>query len=164
MKNECKVTAAVVAHPKGAKRPVQKYIAIWDTGATNSVISKKVASECGLVATGKKKVFTPSGSSIRNTYLVDIILPQKVGIQGVEVTEGDLMGSDVLIGMDIIALGDFAVTNSTGVTKFTFRIPSLSDIDYVAIHRKAKAEEAAMQRRGPKQPGPKTKSKRKRGW
>ncbi len=40
-------------------------------------------------------------------------------------------GIDLLIGMDIIGLGDFAVTNLNGVTQFTFRLPSVESIDFV---------------------------------
>ena len=40
-------------------------------------------------------------------------------------------GADVLIGMDIINEGDFAVTNLNGRTKFSFRVPSQADIDFV---------------------------------
>lgn len=42
-----------------------------------------------------------------------------------------LNGSDVLIGMDIIARGDFAMSNSNGKTKFTFQIPATHEHDYV---------------------------------
>jgi hypothetical protein len=33
--------------------------------------------------------------------------------------------------MNIISRGDFAVTNKGGITKFSFRIPSLVHIDFV---------------------------------
>jgi len=33
--------------------------------------------------------------------------------------------------MDIITQGDFAVTNHNGVTKFSFRTPSMEHIDFV---------------------------------
>jgi uncharacterized protein YecA (UPF0149 family) len=42
-----------------------------------------------------------------------------------------LDGIDVLIGMDIITLGDFSVTNFQGNTCMSFRVPSLHQIDYV---------------------------------
>ena len=38
---------------------------------------------------------------------------------------------DVLIGMDIITLGDFAVTNRDGITVMSFRTPAQGRIDYV---------------------------------
>lgn len=39
--------------------------------------------------------------------------------------------TDILIGMDIITLGDFAITNVGGKTVFSFRTPSTKMIDYV---------------------------------
>ncbi len=42
------------------------------------------------------------------------------------------LGSKVLIGMDVMNLGDFAVTNHGGKTMFTFRTPSQKHIDFVA--------------------------------
>ena len=40
------------------------------------------------------------------------------------------MHARVLIGMDIINLGDFAVTNKNGRTAFSFRTPSIEYIDF----------------------------------
>jgi hypothetical protein len=39
-------------------------------------------------------------------------------------------GIDVLIGMDIISLGDFAISNFDGKTQFSFRIPSQRHVEY----------------------------------
>jgi len=44
--------------------------------------------------------------------------------------EGHILGSDVLIGMDVITQGDFAITNKDGMTTFSFRTPSLITIDF----------------------------------
>ena len=41
-------------------------------------------------------------------------------------------GVDVLIGMDIISLGDFAVSNYDSKLVFTFRVPSIKTTNYVA--------------------------------
>lgn len=46
-------------------------------------------------------------------------------------TRGTRFDADILIGMDIITLGDFAVTNYEGVTKLSFRVPSQRHIDFV---------------------------------
>ncbi len=59
-----------------------------------------------------------------------------VQIAGVEVTEGNLTGCDVLIGMDIINLGDFALTNLDDVTVLSFQMPSANHIDFVKSRRK----------------------------
>jgi len=118
----------------------RKYVAIWDTGATHSAITKKVADDLGLKATGIVEVRYGDGKSSTNTYLVNISLPNKVMVPHVRVTEVKLIPDDnisddkqlqLLIGMDIIGLGDFAVTNVNGKTVFSFRIPSVEEIDFI---------------------------------
>ena len=116
--------------PKEADR--KQFMAIWDTGATNSVITQKVVQECGLSPIAIVNVHTASGEALSNVYLVSIRLPNKVTIPQIRVTEGTIGGdAEVLIGMDIINRGDFAVTNKDGKTNFTFRVPSVECIDFV---------------------------------
>ena len=105
----------------------------WDTGATNTCISKKVVDDLKLIPTGRKTVHTPSGNAIQNTYLVDIELPNNVTMTNVMVFGSEIgaQGIDVLIGMDIISRGDFAVSNFEGTTKFSFRSPSVKHTDFV---------------------------------
>jgi hypothetical protein len=50
----------------------------------------------------------------------------------ITVTRGVLLGADILIGMDIMNQGDFAVTNLNGITRFSFRIPSMAAIDFTS--------------------------------
>ena len=45
-------------------------------------------------------------------------------------TEIGSQGLDLLVGMDVIQLGDFAVSNLNNETSFTFRIPSEEKADY----------------------------------
>ena len=114
---------------------LKKYLAIWDTGATNSVITQKVVQECGLNPISIAKVNTAGGETLSNVYLTSIRLPNKVLIPQIRVTEGTIVGdAEVLIGMDIINMGDFAVTNKEGKTNFTFRMPSVECIDFVKQH------------------------------
>ena len=108
-------------------------IALWDTGATITCISDNVVSKLGLKSTGKQFILTPSGSKVVDTYLIDIILPNDVEVLDVQVCGSDIgnQGLDLLIGMDIITKGDFAVSNYEGKTCFTFRTPSKHQTDYV---------------------------------
>lgn len=53
--------------------------------------------------------------------------------------------TDFLIGMDIITLGDFAVTNVNGKTVFSFRYPSCEKIDYVNDARNLKRQSLEKQ-------------------
>ena len=114
----------------GSKTPVIVK-AIWDTGAYGSVISPKVAQELGLVPVGVKPIQTANGTYEAYAYVVDMMLPNKLVIRGVEVSESDLKVCDALIGMDIISMGDMKVTNKPA-TKFIFRIPAEGDTPLVA--------------------------------
>lgn len=110
----------------------EEFNAIWDTGASHTAISSKVVQKCGLIPTGKATVNTASGENVVNTYIVDIALPNNVNIKGVQATEFTAVeGSDLLIGMDIMGLGDLAISNFEGKTTFSFRIPSIACTDYV---------------------------------
>ena len=116
---------------EGSSPALVNFEAIWDTGATHSVVTQKVIDACGLVATGIVQVHGVTGAAESETLLVNIALPHGVVITGVRVTKGDFRGGDVLIGMDIITMGDFAVTNHNGTTVFSFRMPSQEHIDFV---------------------------------
>ena len=107
--------------------------ALWDTGATRSCISHDVVSFLSMISTGKSLINTPSGSQQVNTYLIDVILPNNVNVKDLQVTDSEIgnQGIGILIGMDIICAGDFAVSNFNGKTVFTFRTPSKSVTDYV---------------------------------
>lgn len=65
--------------------------------------------------------------------MVDVILQNNVKIKDVIVCETAIgnQGIDLLVGMDIILLGDFAVSNYENKTAFSFRIPSQKKTDYV---------------------------------
>ena len=97
--------------------------AIWDSGADGSVISSRVVSALGLMAVGQATVETANGDYVASAYVIDLMLPNGIVIKGLQVTESDLKACDALIGMDVITLGDMAITNNP-MTTFTFRIPS----------------------------------------
>lgn len=118
-------------HVVRQERSVQ---AIWDTGATNTAISHNLVGQLGLIPIGVVTAQDANNSYQSNTYMVDIGLPNGILIADVRVTEAANLGNyDLLIGMDIITLGDFAITNGLGNTWFSFRVPPDGiQIDYVA--------------------------------
>lgn len=118
---------------------VKQFVGVWDTGATNTVISKSIVDAIGLQPTGQTIVNTASGPDTQNTYLVNLTLPMGFMFPNLTVTEGKLAGVDALIGMDIICLGDFSLTNLNGHTVMNFRIPSMVQHDYVADANKYNA-------------------------
>ena len=74
--------------------------------------------------TGMTEAHGVHGKSQVNTFIVDILLPNRVCIPNVRVSEGKLLDNvDVLIGMDIIQLGDFAISNTNGKTIFSYCLP-----------------------------------------
>lgn len=112
--------------------PMPTFRAIWDTGATGSVVTQRVVQACGLKPIGFTRVSTAGGMRDSSKYVANIMLPNRVGFPMLTVTEGELTGGvDVLIGMDIITQGDFAITHRSGLTVFTFRYPSLAEFDFV---------------------------------
>lgn len=129
---ECHVSMAF--EPRNTSYPpeLRSFNALWDTGATGTVITAKIVKECGLKPIGMTQVHGVSGIHTSNTYLINIRLINSVGFASVEVTEGDLGDAcDVLIGMDIITMGDFSITNKDNNTVFSFRCPSIGLVDYV---------------------------------
>ncbi len=128
------ITDAKIASPIDSTMAPYDLKAIWDTGATSSVITETLARHLKLPVTGKVKVLGVNSSEIVNTYIVDIYLPNMVIIQGVTVTEAKNLGPGeihLLIGMDIIRNGDFAITNKDLKTTFSFQMPSDQSIDFV---------------------------------
>lgn len=110
----------------------QKFNAIWDTGATNSVITENVVKKCGLSQIDFTQSHTASGIRTSKVFLVSLRIPNNIIFPSVRVTDGNIAGGvDILIGMDIISKGDFAISNFQGKTVFTFRMPSIELTDYV---------------------------------
>jgi hypothetical protein len=113
--------------------PLYKTTALWDTGATSSVVTQTTAKSIGLIPTGNTMVNHAGGTSQTNTYVTNFFLPNRVTVYGVFVSEcSDNAGNfGAIIGMDIIVKGDFAITNFNGFTWMTYRFPSMQPIDYV---------------------------------
>ena len=117
-----------------AGQPHEDFQAIWDTGATNSVITQNVVDKCELKPIGRARLAhagVDEEPDETDVYLIDLGLPNGVVVQNVPVSRSGFSGGDVLIGMDIINTGDFAITHANGQTKFTFQYPAQADIDFV---------------------------------
>lgn len=115
---------------------LKQYNALWDTGATGSVITSRVVAECNLKPIGKTKVNGVHGGKISSVYVASIGLPNKLIIPKVKFVEVDAIAhADVIIGMDIITLGDFTISNFDNKTHLTFRIPSKKHVNYETTKR-----------------------------
>jgi len=120
-------------NPPSPPHQLHEVSALWDTGATKSVITEATALALNLTPVGTARISHAGGMSSSDTYLVNFILPNNVGISGVLVsTCHDTVGNfGAIIGMDIICKGDFSLTNVGNQTCMSFRFPSIGTIDYV---------------------------------
>ena len=117
--------------------------AIWDTGATGSVITPAMVQQLGIEPIDKTMVHRigsdeSDAATEAHVYLVSIAPMSGVLVENVRVVEG-IVGpardQGLLIGMDIISLGDLALTHEQtedGVrTVFSFIVPwPLQPINY----------------------------------
>ena len=117
---------AVGASDEPSTQEFCKCKALWDTGAVFSVISRRLATQLGLMPIDKGFAYTVQGTYRPNVYMIDVMLPNKMLVRGLRVSDGVFDDADILIGMDIIKMGDFMVSNR-GSTRFTFRIPAEGD-------------------------------------
>lgn len=63
--------------------------------------------------------------------MINIELPNGTLLNDVTVCESEIGAQklDLIIGMNIINKGDFAISNFNNETKFSFRIPTSADIN-----------------------------------
>jgi predicted aspartyl protease len=118
---------ATIQPPKG-----KKYQALYDTGATHSAVSPQVVADLNLASIGARTVGVGGGNLTTTSHLVNIGMPNRVMFGMISVAKMVLPGGiDALIGMDILGMGDFAVTHHEGNTMFSFCVPSRGKIDFV---------------------------------
>jgi predicted aspartyl protease len=118
------VPVPIHGYPKD-KRILLTAKALVDTGATNSCISQDFVRASGLLSFRKTTVHSAQGEFISSVYQVDIIFPNRLMIQKADVIEFNKnQDFDFIIGMDILRIGDCAITNANGITVFSFRVPS----------------------------------------
>lgn len=110
--------------------------ALWDTGCSGVAISQRVIDSLGLVGNGITNVHNAGQTYQSQYYPISIILPNKTDIHFLRATLAQTNGFDILIGMQIISMGDFAVTNYEGQLFMTFRVPSIRREDFVKENEK----------------------------
>jgi predicted aspartyl protease len=110
---------------------------IIDTGAIVSIVSKNIVKKLDVEphsyqfmdTASEQKVITP-------VYRASIILGGQVEITNLMVGDGILPeDEECLIGMDILSLGDLAISHFEGKTCISFRIPSQESIELKEINK-----------------------------
>lgn len=102
--------------------------AIWDTGATGSMIASDVAEKLKLHHCGETRIFGVHGSQKAKVYKVDVVFPQaSVILPGIRVSEADSGGGfDLLVGMDIIGRGMLGIYGDGTSLSVVFGLPLAS--------------------------------------
>ncbi len=119
----CTVAVAQTESSEDAAGVYFRCNAMWDTGALYTVVSRRVVEKLSLAPIDRGIAYTVQGSYDASIYLLDLMLPNRMLVRALRVSEGDFDDCDILVGMDVIRLGDFSVTNLYN-TVFSFRIPS----------------------------------------
>jgi predicted aspartyl protease len=99
------------------------YRGIWDTGASMTMITPKIFSDLKLTPIDTITVNGVNSCNQVPVVLINVVLPNGIKVYGLRATVSEIQGIDMLIGMDIIQLGDFSISNSEGKTVFTFAVP-----------------------------------------
>jgi predicted aspartyl protease len=109
--------------------PPVEVTALWDTGAIATCIKPQLKERLNLPLLDRKRALAGVGGEvIADIALVNIQLMCDAVIAGCPAHVVDFPGDeDILIGMDIIGMGDFVVCNTDGKTSFSFAIPSFPD-------------------------------------
>jgi hypothetical protein len=106
--------------------------AVWDTGASITCVSRRIACKLSLKLYEKMDVHTGGGLSRNPPCIISLSLPNGIRLDGIvalamNIDENDF---DVIIGLDVIGKGDFAVSGFGGETVFSYRHPPRQAIDF----------------------------------
>jgi hypothetical protein len=105
-----------------------KISAVWDTGATKTFINRQLSMKLSLIPIEFQLVVGANGTQMAGLVDLAIKLPNGLFIPDKRAFICELPDSiNILIGMDIIQLGDFYISNAGGKTLFSFVIPSFPE-------------------------------------
>jgi len=124
---EIKTPVSICYSRNSNKEKSIKIDALWDTGATHSILSPKIAKELVLSPVDNLYVGGINTEVSSDVVIVTITLPNGMTLSDRRFYVCNIPGVEVIIGMDIISMGDFAITNARGKTMFSFVIPTLNN-------------------------------------
>ncbi|MDR1575726.1 MAG: retropepsin-like domain-containing protein [Treponema sp.] len=105
--------------------------ALWDTGAMKTCMRPELRDRLKLqmYRIGSSVTMEGIGGKVKADFtIVLLFLTRNFGIEYCPVYVLDFPGSaDIIIGMDIIRLGDFVVCNADSKTSFSFAMPPFQD-------------------------------------
>jgi len=104
-------------------------MALWDTGAVGTCIQPQLKDRLNLrLHNTSRQLIGVGGNVTAYIALVNIYVTHSMIIQDHPVHIVEFPGNaDILIGMDIIGMGDFVVCNADNTTSFSFVMPPFPD-------------------------------------
>ena len=98
--------------------------ALWDTGASSSCISEKMARNLGLRPVDTGVGISSIGQQDILYYIVDVCLSDDIVFKNMKIAGFPLENHNVdfIIGMDIISKGALTIRNNNGKTEVEFSI------------------------------------------
>jgi hypothetical protein len=100
--------------------------ALWDTGASHSLITPELSKKLGLVPVDTAHVTGVNSTGTASIALITIELPNGITLSQKRVAVCTLTKDiDVLIGLDILLMGDLSICNADNNALFSFVMPSL---------------------------------------
>jgi len=114
--------------------------ALWDTGSIVTCIKPALWKRLELYSleSDRTELAGIGGKVAAELTFADILLTSELEIKNCPIYAVDFPGdADILIGMDIIGMGDFAVCNTDNKTSFSFAVPPFPD--RINLADKAKA-------------------------
>ena len=96
--------------------------AMWDTGSQFTFLSNRIIEALQLKPTGRMGLSGINGESEADVYTVHVVLPSGDAVINVEALGSDYSDYDVIIGMDIITLGEFHFDKVDEHSVFSFNI------------------------------------------
>ena len=123
------ISTPIILRKKGEQTNEIIGNAIWDTGATSSMISASMASKLQLNPIGMTQIAGVHGVANAKVYNIDILFQNRFTIENIKVSEASNFGGfDLLVGMDIIKRGVFLIDGTDGELKVLFQFPTVSSI------------------------------------
>ena len=95
---------------------------MWDTGSQYTFLSSRIVEALQLKPVGKAGISGISGNSDADVYNVHVVLPSGDAVINVEALGCGYSDYDVIIGMDIIMLGEFHFDRMDDHSVFSFNI------------------------------------------
>lgn len=104
--------------------------ALWDTGCSNTIVSKRAADFLGLPYVGSRRFVTPFGGSksceLRQAKICVVMGGSRLTLDvGVDDKPGSDPDCDVTLGLDFMTLGDMAITHDGQQLVLSFCYPPI---------------------------------------